>query len=121
MFGKTCLFWHKVKNWRLNRQQDQHHERGGSSQGDEPPSKLVSKMVAQKTPDVEKDMLEEQPTYEKDDTVCKICDIDQESHERLIKHNQKYHENKSYFTCNDLRKGFHNIRWIQAPHGGTQS
>ena len=77
-----------------------------SSQGDEPPSKLVSKMVAQKTPDVEKDMPEEQPTYEKDDTVCKICDIDQESHERLIKHNQKYHENKSYFTCNDCGKGF---------------
>ena len=42
-------------------------------------------MVAQKTPEVEKDMPEEQPTYEKDDTVCKICDIDQESHERLIK------------------------------------
>ena len=77
-----------------------------SSQGDEPPSKLVSKMVAQKTPDVEKDMPEEQPTYEKDDTVCKICDIDQESHERLIKHNQKYHENKSYFMCNDCGKGF---------------
>ena len=77
-----------------------------SSQGDEPPSKLVSKMVAQKTPEVEKDMPEEQPTYEKDDTVCKICDIDQESHERLIKHNKKYHENKSYFTCNDCGKGF---------------
>ena len=80
--------------------------KGRSSQGDESPSKLVSKMVAQKTPDVEKDMPEEQPTYEKDDTVCKICDIDQESHERLIKHNQKYHENKSYFTCNNCRKGF---------------
>ena len=77
-----------------------------SSQSDEPPSKLVSKMVAQKTPDVEKDMPEEQPTYEKDDTVCKICDIDQESHERLIKHNQKYHENKSYFMCKDCGKGF---------------
>ena len=77
-----------------------------ASQGDQPPSKIVSKMVTQKTPDVEKEMPDEQPTYEKDDTVCKICEIDQESHERLVKHNQKYHENKSYFTCNDCRKGF---------------
>ena len=77
-----------------------------ASQGDQPPSKIVSKMVAQKTPDVEKEMPEEQPTYEKDDTLCKICDVHQESHKRLIKHNQKYHKNKSYFTCNECGKGF---------------
>ena len=92
-----------------------------SSQGDEPSSKLVSKMVAQKTPDVEKEMPEEQPTYEKDDTVRKICDIDQESHKRLVKHNQKYHEKIELLYMQRLRKGFHNIRWIQVPHGGTHS
>ena len=35
-----------------------------------------------------------------------MCKIDQMSHENLIKHNQKYHENKSYFTCNECGKGF---------------
>ena len=58
-----------------------------ASQGDQPPSKIVSKMVAQKTPDVEKEIPNEQLTYEKDDTVCKTCKIDQKSHENLIKHN----------------------------------
>ena len=51
-------------------------------------------------------MLEKQPTYEKDDTVCKVCKIDQKLHEGIVKHNQKYHENKSYFTCNECGKGF---------------
>ena len=80
-----------------------------SDQGDEPPSKAISKMVASKTPDIERELPDEIPTYEKTDTVCKFeeCNyLDLGSHQLLMKHHKKYHTNESVYTCAECGKGF---------------
>ena len=80
-----------------------------ADQGDEPPSKTISKMVASKTPDIEKELPDDMPSYEKDETKCKFeeCNgLDLGSHEFLMKHHKKYHTNESVYTCSECGKGF---------------
>ena len=43
------------------------------SQGNQPPSKNMARMVAKKNLEMEKEMPEEIEGYEKGDTYCKIC------------------------------------------------
>ena len=43
------------------------------SQGDQPPSKSMARIVAKKNLEMEKEMPEEIEVYEKGDTYCKIC------------------------------------------------
>ena len=70
-----------------------------SSQGDQPPSKSMARMVAKKNLEMEKEMPEEIEGYEKGDTYCKICKSEENTHYQLVKHYQKYHENKASFMC----------------------
>ena len=77
-----------------------------SSQGDQPPSKSMARMVAKKNLEMEKEMPEEIAGYEKGDTYCKICKSEENTHYQLVKHYQKYHENKASFVCNKCGKGF---------------
>ena len=77
-----------------------------SSQGDQPPSKSMAQMVAKKNLEMEKEMPEEIEGYEKGDTYCKICKSEEHTHYQLVKHYQKYHENKAPFMCNKCGKGF---------------
>ena len=77
-----------------------------SSQGDQPPSKSMAQMVAKKNLEMEKEMPEEIAGYEKGDTYCKICKSEENTHYQLVKHYQKYHENKASFVCNKCGKGF---------------
>ena len=77
-----------------------------SSQGDQPPSKSMARMVAKKNLEMEKEMPEEIEGYEKGDTYCKICKSEENTHYQLVKHYQKYHENKASFVCNKCGKGF---------------
>ena len=77
-----------------------------SSQGDQPPSKSMARMVAKKNLEMEKEMPEEIEGYGKGDTYCKICKSEEHTHYQLVKHYQKYHENKAPFVCNKCRKGF---------------
>ena len=77
-----------------------------SSQGDQPPSKSMAQMVAKKNLEMKKEMLEEIEGYEKGDTYCKICISEEHTHYQLVKHYQKYHENKAPFVCNKCGKGF---------------
>ena len=77
-----------------------------SSQGDQPPSKSMARMVAKKNLEMEEEMPEEIEGYEKGDTYCKICKSEEHTHYQFLKHYQKYHENKAPFVCNKCRKGF---------------
>ena len=76
------------------------------SQGNQPPSKSMARMVAKKNLEMEKEMLEEVEGYEKEDTYCKICKSEENTHYQLVKHYHKYHENKASFVCNKCGKGF---------------
>ena len=77
-----------------------------SSQGDQPPSKSMARMVAKKNLDMEKEMPEEIEGYQKGDTYCKICNSEENTHYQLVKHYHKYHKNKASFVCNKCGKGF---------------
>ena len=77
-----------------------------SSQGDQPPSKSMARMVAKKNLEMEKEMPEEIEGYEKGDTYCKICKSEENTHYQSVKHYHKYHENKASFMCNKCGKGF---------------
>ena len=77
-----------------------------SSQGYQPPSKSMARMVVKKNLEMEKEMPEEIEGYEKGDTYCKICKSEENTHYQLVKHYQKYHENKASFVCNKCGKGF---------------
>ena len=50
------------------------------SQGDQPPSKRMARMVAKKNLEMEKEMPEEIEGYEKGDTYCKICKSEENTH-----------------------------------------
>ena len=63
-------------------------------------------MVARKMADAEKEMPDQIEKYDKGDSYCKICDKEQHTHNRLVKHYQKYHENKALFQCHECCKLF---------------
>ena len=77
-----------------------------SSQSDQPPSKIISRMVARKNLHMDKEMPEEIEGYNKTDTFCKICKSEEHTHYQLVKHYHKYRENKAPFLCNKCGKGF---------------
>ena len=77
-----------------------------SSQGDQPPSKSMAQTVAKKNLEMQKEMPEDIEAYDKGDTYCKICKSEEHTHYQLVKHYQKYHENKAPFVCNKCGKGF---------------
>ena len=77
-----------------------------ASQSDQPPSKTMAQMVAKKTVDMEREMPDEIQMYEKGDTYCKICKKELHTHQALVTHYGKHHENKSIYTCNECGKGF---------------
>ena len=65
-------------------------------------------------------MPEEIEGYEKGDTYCKICKSEENTHYQLVKHYQKYHENKASFVCSKCVKGFFYNRWSSSPCGMPQ-
>ena len=75
-----------------------------SSQGDQPPSK--SSNGGKKELGDGKKMPEEIEGYEKGDTYCKICKSEEHTHYQLVKHYNKYHENKAPYVCHKCGKGF---------------
>ena len=77
-----------------------------ASQSDQPPSKTMAQMVMKKTVEMDKEMPDDIPRYEKGDTYCNICKEEHNTHQGLITHYQKQHKNKSMFTCRECRKGF---------------
>ena len=77
-----------------------------SSQGDQPPTKSMARMVAIKNLEMEREMPEEIEGYNKGDTYCKICKSEEHTHYQLVKHYHKYHENKAPFVCKKCGKGF---------------
>ena len=48
----------------------------------------------------------ELPSYDKEETFCKLRDKDQESHKLLMKHPKKYHMNESIYMLTECGKGF---------------
>ena len=77
-----------------------------ASQSDQPPSKTMAQMVAKKTVDMEREMPDNTPMYEKGDTFCKICDKEMNTHQALVTHYGKHHQNTSIYMCNECGKGF---------------
>ena len=77
-----------------------------ASQSDQPPSKTMVQMVMKKTVEMDKEMPDDIPRYDKGDTYCNICKEEHNTHQGLVTHYQKHHENKSMFTCRECGKGF---------------
>ena len=77
-----------------------------AGQSDQPPSKTMAQMVAKKMVEMDKEMPDNLPRYEKGDTYCNICKEEHNTHHGLVSHYQKHHENKSMFTCRECGKGF---------------
>ena len=77
-----------------------------AGQSDQPPSKTMAQMVAKKTVEMDKEMPDDIPRYEKGDTYCNICKEEHKTHKALVTHYGKHHENKSLFTCRECGKGF---------------
>ena len=77
-----------------------------ASQGDQPPRKEIARMVARKTADIDKEMPDELEHYEKTDTFCKVCKEELHTHENLVRHNKRIHENESNYSCRECGKTF---------------
>ena len=63
-------------------------------------------MVARKTADIEKEMPDELEQYEKTDTFCRVCEEEQHTHGKLVRHNKLIHENESNYSCRECGKTF---------------
>ena len=92
-----------------------------ASQSDQPPTKTMAQMVTKKTIEMDKEMPDNIPRYEKGDTYCNICKEEQNTHQGLVTHYQKHHENKSMFTCRECGKGFMRVEGHQKHMQGHNS
>ena len=77
-----------------------------ASQSDQPPRKEISRMVARKTADIEKEFPDAFESYEKTDTFCRLCEEEYHTHENLVRHNMIIHENQSNYSCRECGKTF---------------
>ena len=77
-----------------------------ASQSDQPPRKEISRMVARKTADIEKEFPDAFESYEKTDTFCRLCEEEHHTHENLVRHNMIIHENQSNYSCRECGKTF---------------
>ena len=75
-------------------------------QSDQPPSKTMAQMVAKKSVEMDKEMPDDIPRYEKGDTYFNICKEEHKTHKALVTHYGKHHKNKSLFTCRECAKTF---------------